>query len=80
MQGVAGQKRVTNDFVQDFIIGVPSVDEQKTISSYLEDKIKKIDTQIGRENKSIEYLKEFRTALISEVVTGKIDVRDVVNA
>ncbi len=75
MQGVAGQKRVTTDFVQDFIIGVPPVNEQAIISSYLEEKIKKIDTQIGRENKSIEYLKEFRTSLISEVVTGKIDVR-----
>ena len=76
MQGVAGQKRVTNDFVQDFIIGVPPVDEQKTISAYLEEKIERIDTQIGRENKSIEYLKEYRTSLISEVVTGKIDVRE----
>lgn len=75
MEGVAGQKRVTNDFVQDFIIGVPPVDEQEAISSYLEEKIKKIDTQIGRENKSIEYLKEYRTSLISEAVTGKIDVR-----
>jgi type I restriction enzyme S subunit len=80
MQGVAGQKRVTNDFVQDFIIGVPPVDEQETISSYLEEKIKKIDTQTGRENKSIEYLIEYRTVLISEVVTGKIDVRGEVNA
>ena len=76
MQGVAGQKRVTNDFVQDFIIGVPPVDEQETISAYLEEKIERIDTQIGRENKSIEYLKEYRTSLISEVVTGKIDVRE----
>ncbi len=75
MQGVAGQKRVTNDFVQDFIFGVPPVDEQETISAYLEEKIKRIDTQIGRENKSIEYLKKYRTSLISEVVTGKIDVR-----
>ena len=80
MQGVAGQKRVTNDFVQDFIIGVPPVNEQAIVSSYLEDKIKKIDTQIGRGNKSIEYLKEYRTSLISEVVTGKIDVRGEVNA
>ncbi len=72
MQGVAGQKRVTSDFVRDFIIGVPLVNEQTKISVYLKDKIKKIDTQIVRENKSIEYLKEYRTALISEVVTGKI--------
>jgi hypothetical protein len=34
-----------------------------------------IDRQISLERKSIELLKEFRLSLISEVVTGKIDVR-----
>lgn len=75
MQGVAGQKRVTNGFVRNFFIGVPPVDEQKIIVSYIKNKIKKIDMQITQENKSIECLKEYRTSLISEVVTGKIDVR-----
>ncbi|MDO8748500.1 MAG: restriction endonuclease subunit S [Candidatus Omnitrophota bacterium] len=72
MQGVAGQKRVTNDFVQNFLIGVPPIDEQEAISSFLADKIRKIDAQVAREQKSIELLKEYRTSLISEVVTGKI--------
>ncbi|MBI2252421.1 MAG: restriction endonuclease subunit S, partial [Armatimonadetes bacterium] len=51
--------------------------EQKTIASYLDRKTAQIDAQITREKKSIELLKEYRTALISEVVTGKVDVREV---
>ncbi len=74
MQGVAGQKRVTNNFVENFTIGIPSIDEQKSISRYLDKKCGQMDNQINREERSIELLKEYRTALISEVVTGKIDV------
>ncbi len=50
--------------------------EQKLSSSYLDKKTKQIDSQIDREKKSIELLKEYRTALISDVVTGKIDVKE----
>jgi hypothetical protein len=35
-----------------------------------------INIQIEMITKAIDYLKEYRTALISEVVTGKIDVRE----
>ena len=39
-------------------------------------KLRKIDILIEKSNKSIELLKEKRTALISAAVTGKIDVRE----
>ena len=54
---------------------VPFIDEQKKIVSYLDKKMAQIDAQVALEKKSIELLKEYRTALISEAVTGKIDVR-----
>jgi len=75
MQGVAGQKRVTNEFVKNFTTGIPPVDEQEIIAKFLNKKCCQLDQQINREERSIELLKEYRTALISEVVTGKIDVR-----
>jgi len=56
---------------------LPSDDEQKAIADYLDHKTEQIDARIEREKKIIELLKEYRTALISEVVTGKIDVRGV---
>lgn len=63
-------------FLQDFPIVFPGVDEQEKIVLFLDKKLDQIDDQIRRENKSTEFLKEYRTALISEVVTGKIDVRN----
>ena len=49
--------------------------EQKQISDYLDKETSKIDQMVDTETKSIELLKEYRQSLISNVVTGKIDVR-----
>lgn len=57
---------------------IPSLAEQRQIVEYIDDKTSKIDTLIEKSNKSIELLKEKRTALISACVTGKIDVRELV--
>jgi len=57
---------------------LPPFLEQQQIANYLDDKTSKIDKLIEKANKSIELLKEKRTALISAAVTGKIDVREEV--
>jgi type I restriction enzyme S subunit len=54
---------------------IPPLEEQQQIANYLDDKTSKMDKLIEKANKSIELLKEKRTALISAAVTGKIDVR-----
>ena len=55
---------------------VPPVEEQEQILEYLDQKMRQIDSQVEKETRRIELLKEYRNALISEVVTGKIDVRE----
>lgn len=55
-------------------------EEQKRIVEYLDSIVLKTKTVVNRLQAKIEHLKEYRTALISEVVTGKIDVRGEVNA
>jgi type I restriction enzyme S subunit len=55
---------------------LPPIKEQKQIVDYLDEQTKKIDSTIEKETQRIELLKEYRQSLISEVVTGKIDVRD----
>ena len=49
--------------------------EQTQIVEYLDQKTSEIDTTITLEHKKIDLLKEYRQSLISQVVTGKIDVR-----
>lgn len=59
-----------------FILLPSSLDEQKEILGYIESECELVDNLILKAKKVIELLKEYRTTLISEVVTGKIDVRD----
>lgn len=57
---------------------LPLLTEQQQIVTHLDKETRKIDTLIEKENKRIKLLKEYRQSLISEVVTGKIDVREEV--
>lgn len=68
--------QLTTGNLSGIMIAIPPEDEQTKIANYLDNKTKSIDDQTDREQKSIELLKEYRTALISEVVTGKFDVRE----
>jgi type I restriction enzyme, S subunit len=54
----------------------PPLSEQQNIVEYLDKHTEKIDSTIEKETQRIELLKEYRQSLISEVVTGKIDVRE----
>ncbi|HEC78686.1 MAG TPA: restriction endonuclease subunit S [candidate division WOR-3 bacterium] len=56
----------------------PPVDEQRAIAAFLDRETARIDALIEKIRKSIELLREYRTALISACVTGKIDVREEV--
>ena len=57
---------------------LPPLSEQKEIANFLDRKTQQIDELISAERRKIELLKEYRQSLISEVVTGKIDVRSEV--
>ena len=59
-------------------IPLPPLPEQKQIVDFLEQKNKQIDELISEEQRKIELLKEYRQSLISEAVTGKIDIRSEV--
>jgi type I restriction enzyme S subunit len=55
---------------------IPPLNEQHVIAVHLDHEIAKLDALTAKVQESIERLQEYRTALISAAVTGKIDVRD----
>jgi type I restriction enzyme, S subunit len=57
-------------------ICVPPLLEQRSIAAFLGRETARIDSLIAKVRDAIDRLKEFRTALISAAVTGKIDVRE----
>ncbi|WP_109798938.1 MULTISPECIES: restriction endonuclease subunit S [Novosphingobium] len=65
------------DDIKRMTILVPPREEQIEIVKFLQSEISVIDAVISKLSRSIELLREHRTALIAAAVTGKIDVRNV---
>lgn len=57
-------------------IAYPDLKEQDKIVQYIDNECGRINTILGKFNKQIDLLQEYRTTLISDVVTGKIKVID----
>jgi len=74
----AKMPRASWDFIGNLKIPLPNIKEQEEIVEYLIKLTNKIDDSISDISTQIQKLKEYRQSLISEAVTGKIDVRDYV--
>jgi len=72
----AAQPGLAVDRILALSIAVPPKDEQHRIADFLDRETAKIDALISKVQEAIERLKEYRIALISAAVTGKIDVRE----
>lgn len=57
-------------------IPLPSIVEQESILKWIEVELAPIDGVISRTEREIDLLREYRTRLIADVVTGKLDVRE----
>lgn len=68
---------LTGEKLKEVFTIFPGFDEQTAIVDYLDRKTDQMDDVISKTHHEIELLQEYRTALISEAVTGKIDVRGV---
>ncbi len=73
---VEGFWRLYTDDLFDIRLPVPSFIEQSAIVEHLDKTTADIDAAIGRARHQIELLREYRTRLIADVVTGKLDVRE----
>ena len=72
----AAQKQFNIGHAVDFVFLLPPLNEQQKLVAYLDDRRKQLDELVRRAEAAIERLQEYRTALITAAVTGKIDVRE----
>ena len=64
------------DNVKNYPILLPPLDEQVAIVEFIDKATASIDTAIARARRQIQLVQEYRTRLIADVVTGKLDVRE----
>ena len=77
MKGGQGVPHLFQADIKKFNVCFPHLTEQRKIVQHLNKKTAEIDLQKAKVQEAIERLKEYRTALITNAVTGKIDVRQV---
>lgn len=70
-----GRWRLPTDAFKEYRTPFPTKSEQTDIANFIDQENTKIDALIEKSRRSIELMREHRTALISAAVTGKIDVR-----
>ena len=75
-KGVSFDNRWTlnDNTIMNFLIIQPSIEEQKRIADFLDEKCSKIDKIISDKKQQIESLEKYKKSLIFEYVTGKKQV------
>ncbi|MFJ3152184.1 restriction endonuclease subunit S [Pseudomonas putida] len=70
-----GQPNLSQDDLKKIRIPIPDLDEQKEIVRFLDEKTSVVDEQAKKVEEVVARLLEYRSSLITNAVTGKIDVR-----
>lgn len=71
------QQNIGMRVLEQLKLAYPDVTEQEKIACYLDDKCDMLDKAIQLAESKIKALQELKSTIISDVVTGKIDVRNV---
>lgn len=71
------QPNIGMGILQNLLIAVPPLSEQQAITKYIQNEAESIDRGITKVEREITLITEYRNSLISNVVTGKVDVRDI---
>jgi type I restriction enzyme S subunit len=65
---------ISQDKISNYYLLIPPIEEQNNLVKHIEDEFIRIDCQINNTKILINQLKEYKTALITEVATGKVKV------
>ena len=74
--GTAGFLRLYDDTLLETPVYLPRIGEQHATVERLDKAIRDRDAVVARARRQIELVEEYRTRLIADVITGKLDVRE----
>ena len=79
-QAISGAEGMANNLplseLRSFVFALPPLSEAKKIAAHLEQEICQFVTAITRTEREIALMREYRTRLTADIVTGKLDVRE----
>jgi type I restriction enzyme S subunit len=72
----SAQPNLSVEDLGNIAICVPTIDDQKKILTWFENALSKPQATIENARRELQLFREYRTRLIADVVTGKLDVRE----
>jgi type I restriction enzyme S subunit len=69
--------KISQRHIKSWRILLPPLDEQQSIVEVIDADSAPVNAAISRLEREIELLREYRTRIVADVVTGKLDVREV---
>ena len=75
--GIREGQNINYAMLAKHFIPIPPIEEQQKIVLYIKNRLYVIDEYIAKLKAEINYLQEYKQRLISDVVTGKVDIRGV---
>ncbi|MCY4350639.1 MAG: restriction endonuclease subunit S, partial [Thiotrichales bacterium] len=75
-----GTRRLPTERLWTLAVAIPPEDEQALVVRFVDQATTKTDKRIADTHREVDLLREYRTRLIADVVTGKLDVREAAAA
>lgn len=72
----SAQPNLSMNSLGNFLMPLPPLEEQADVVRMIDGELSKPNTAISRLEREIDLLREYRTRLVADVVTGKLDVRE----
>ena len=66
---------ISKQDIKNALVLLPPLGEQGEICRWIVDEVEMVDAAVQRARREINLIREYRTRLVSDVVTGKLDVR-----
>ena len=77
VSGGSAVPTLNRNYIHKLHVAIPSLEDQYQIASSLDETIRTVEHSISGIESQIDLIQEYRTRLIADVVTGKVDVRGI---
>ena len=75
-----GTFKINSQHVRQLLLALPDIPEQLRILAHVSERIRPLVERESQATRSVELMRQFRSRLIADVVTGKLDVREAATA
>jgi type I restriction enzyme, S subunit len=69
--------KISQQHIKGWLVAVPPLSEQQELAEFLDAVCVSLNNAIAAAEREIHLIREYRTRLIADVVTGQLDVRDL---